>query len=123
MHHSSVDIEIVRDPGQPGVERRRSPRRRMRNSAVLKFMHGEQLWCTTIEMSMGGISVMASRQLKVGTQCVLEFDLYCNGSNVRIVGVGKVVNCSCSGLDGFRVGMLFAISDQRAQQHVVEFLK
>lgn len=105
----------------PESERRHGLRKRLQRRAVLTTPH-ETVVAKTIEISHGGISVMSPKPLAKGLEGTLRFDFFFNGRDALITGKFKVMNCCCSGLDGFRVGMTFSISNPDGQQLIAEFL-
>ncbi len=107
---------------QPESERRQSLRKRLQRRAVLTTTQHETVVTKTIEVSHGGISVMSPKPLPKGMEGTLRFDFFFNGHDALVNGAFKVMNCACSGLDGFRVGMTFAISNPEGQQLIAEFL-
>jgi hypothetical protein len=121
MEYSAAEIAI-QTSAPVAAERRRYPRKRLCRKVVLKTTRGEVLRGNTIEMSANGISVMLDKPLSVGLTCALSFDMFIQNRNVVVTGVGKVMNCSLCGLEGFRIGMLFAITDPQVHQLVAEFL-
>lgn len=107
---------------EPESDRRLSPRKRLQRRAVMVTSQHETLITKTIEISDTGISVMAPKPLPKGLEGTLRFDFFFNGHDALVNGAFKVMNCSCSGLDGFRIGMTFAISNQDGKQLIAEFL-
>lgn len=103
------------------TERRRSTRKVIRNRAVIGTHERGILQGYTADISVGGLSVLLTTPLVVNTTCSVHFDLSINGKTVRVAGVGKVANCACSGLDGFRVGMKFKAQNEKQQQQLDEF--
>ena len=106
----------------PESERRQNYRKRLQRRAVLTTAGHGTVVANTIEVSHGGISVMSPKPLPKGLEGTLRFDFFFNGRHALVNGAFKIMNCACSGLDGFRVGMTLAISNPEGQQLITEFL-
>ena len=98
-----------------GAERRKSPRKTCRRPATVGTAAQGIIRGDTCDISVGGLSVMLPIALAVGTQCAVRFELFIDGVLVRVAGEGCVMNCSCSGLNGFRIGMNFKVPDAKVQ--------
>jgi hypothetical protein len=94
----------------------------MRRLAVLSFASGQTLHVETLELSESGLSVISPKPLANGIECGLRFDVFFNGRRVVVVGSAKVVNCTCVGLEGFRLGMQMTVADAQVQHTLAEFL-
>ncbi len=70
-------------------ERRANDRERVRTTAFLSFQQSEETPVMTLDLSDGGMSVLAKDKLTVGTSCFVRFLL--PGTNVRIECKGKVM--------------------------------
>ncbi len=103
-------------------ERRRNPRKSLRQRVTIGTAAHGILQGHTVDFSVGGLSVFLSVPLDVNTHCSVHFNLLICGSTVHMVGAGKVINCTCSGLDGFRVGMKFMLQDAKLQQLLEKFI-
>lgn len=105
------------------AERRASPRKRLQCRVTIGLGAGKIVQGYTTEISIGGLGILIPTALSVGELCGIRFDLMVNGEAFKILGTAKVANCSCSGLDGFRVGMQLTVRDPRALQAVTEYLQ
>jgi len=106
-----------------GADRRSSQRKRLQRRVSLGLTKGAIVQGHTVEISLGGLGVMIPTALAIGEVCAVRFDMLINGESVRIAGIGKVVNCSCSGLDGFRIGMKFTARDPHISQAIDEYVQ
>jgi len=106
----------------PDADRRCAPRKKLVRRVILSLTGGETLRGMTADISQGGLSVLVDKAIPLDQDCAVRFDLYFNGRSMAIIGAGKVRNCSLSGLDGFRIGMLFAIANLQAQEFVNDYL-
>ena len=106
----------------PDSDRRRAPRKKLVRRVALTLPSGETLKGRTVDASQGGLSVLVDRPVALELTCTVRFDMYFNGRAMVIAGVGKVRNCALAGLDGFRIGMLFAIASPVAEEFMNEFL-
>ncbi len=106
----------------PDVDRRRTPRKKLVRRVTLAMPGGETLRGMTVDISQGGLSVLVDKAVPLDQSCTVRFDMYFNGRSISVTGAGKVRNCSLSGLDGFRLGMVFAISHPAAQEFINDYL-
>jgi hypothetical protein len=106
-----------------GAEQRKSPRKPLKRSVSVGTHAQGIVRGHTCDISMGGLSVMIPVALAVDTLCAIRFDLFIDGNLVRISGAGKVAYCSCSGLDGFRIGLRFMPQDAKSQTQLNTFLE
>lgn len=119
-YYTQPDLNILT---MPGAERRKSLRKRLHRRVSVGQSQGTNMQGHTVEISNGGLALLLPSALASGEVCAIRFDMPVNGEMLRIAGVGTVVNCSLSGFDGFRVGMRFAVRDQRAIQAINEYLQ
>ena len=104
------------------AEKRRSPRKPMRQRVTIgTAVHGI-VQGHSRDISAGGLSVMLPVALATNTLCAVRFELMIDGRLVRFSGTGKVAHCSCSGMDGFRVGMQFQLDDPKLMSPLNRFL-
>lgn len=106
----------------PDMDRRRTPRKKLVRRVTLALPSGETLKGMTVDISQGGLSVLVDKAIPLDQSCVVRFDMYFNGRSMSVTGAGKVRNCSLSGLDGFRIGMIFAIANSAAQEFINDYL-
>lgn len=106
-----------------GAERRRNPRKRLQRRVAIGLGKGEIIQGQTVEISSGGVGVMLPKALRMGETCIVRFNMLVDGLAVQIDGVGKVANCSCSGLDGFRVGLQLSVRDAHAANVIEEYVQ
>jgi c-di-GMP-binding flagellar brake protein YcgR len=86
---------------------RAEPRKVLRCSARIVVNNATQIKGRTIDISMGGISVMLDEPFAVPQQCSIAFDAQVGGKVVNVNVVAKSTYCTCVGTSGFRVGFQF----------------
>jgi len=104
------------------LEKRKSPRKPLRQRVTLGTAEHGIFQGKTLDISVGGLSVMIPVSLATRTVCVVRFELMVDGRLVRFIGNGKVAHCSCAGMDGFRVGMQFQVDDPKLLPSLSRFL-
>ncbi|WP_151636570.1 PilZ domain-containing protein [Noviherbaspirillum aerium] len=103
-------------------EPRSFPRKVMRCQAIVVVPGGNPVRCRTLDISLGGLSLMLSEQLRVGQECTIGFEAPLDGKMVRVMGQGKVVYSILAGADGFRVGMQFTNMDGANSKIVAQLM-
>lgn len=76
----------------------------------------------TLDISLGGVSLMLGEQLRPGQECTVGFEAPVSGKTVRVMGLAKVVYSILSGNDGFRVGLQFVKLDAANSKSVAELM-
>lgn len=104
------------------TEQRRSPRKPVRQKVSIGSTGHGIIRGHTIDISVGGLSIMIPMALPLDSLCAVRFDLFVEGSLVRFAGTGQVAHCSCVGMQGFRIGMKFKLQDPNLQSHLNTFL-
>lgn len=104
------------------TEQRKRPRKPMRRQVSVGDTYRGIVRGHTLDMSEDGLSVMLPVALAVNSSCAVRFELFVDGNLVRVAGAGKIVHCSCVGMEGFRVGMRFNVQDPHVQPLLSEFL-
>lgn len=96
------------------------PRKIMRCALTLVVPGAAPIRARTLDISLGGISVMVGEQLRVGQNCTVGFEAPLNGKPVRVTATAKVIYSILSGTDGFRVGLEFVHLDPANHKIVAE---
>lgn len=104
------------------AEKRRTPRKPMRQRVTIGTAGHGIVQGQTIDISVGGLSVMLPVALPTSTPCAVRFELMIDGRLVRFAGSGKVIHCSLAGMNGFRVGMKFQVDDPKLSPALARFL-
>jgi hypothetical protein len=104
------------------LEKRKSPRKPLRQRITIGTVEHGILQGQTLDISVGGLSVMSPISMATRTLCVVRFELLVDGRLVRFFGNGKVANCCCAGMDGFRIGMQFQVDDPKLLPSLNRFL-
>lgn len=109
---TSVDAEFMLSPGM-FVEQRRTPRKELRLSAIVRLADGSILNSQTADVSRDGIGFVAPRSLKVGSDCTLNVPIDACGTAAVLRLVGRVCHCQQQSEDLFRIGMQFIRMDEQ----------
>jgi PilZ domain len=105
-----------------GADQRRSPRKPMRQKISLGTANHGIVQGHTRDISASGLSVMIPVALATNAVCAVRFELMVDGRLIRFSGHGKIVHCSCAGMDGFRVGMQLQLDDPRLLPLLEKFM-
>lgn len=103
-------------------ETRSSPRKNLRAQARVVLPGLTPLKAKTIDISMGGVSLIMAEQLPVGKSCTVAFEAPLNGNVVRVVAVAKVIYTILKGIDGYRTGMQFVEIDAANNKALAELM-
>ena len=117
FYSKSLPYTSLSEAGQ-----RRGARKLVRQRVSIGTIEQAIIQGHTIDVSAHGLSVLLPVALAIGEHCAVHFDLQTDGESVRIAGVGKVVNCTCSGLNGFRIGMIFKAHDAAVQRILTHYV-
>ncbi|WP_147376745.1 PilZ domain-containing protein [Noviherbaspirillum saxi] len=104
------------------IDTRSFPRKIMRCQAIVVIPGVTPISARTLDISLGGVSIVIAEQLRVGQECKVGFEAPLNGKTVRVMGAAKVVYSILSGADGFRVGMQFLKLDPANHKTVAELM-
>lgn len=94
----------------------------MRCQAIVVVPGNNPVRCRTLDLSLGGLSLMLSEQLRVGQECTIGFEAPLDGKMVRVMGQAKVVYSILAGADGFRIGMQFTNMDAANSKIVAQLM-
>ena len=84
------------------IESRAFPRKVLRCPAQLLSQGIPPLAVRTIDISMGGASLMVHQSLNIGRTVLLQLETMVNGRMCRLNTSAKIVYSILSGTDGFR---------------------
>src|SRR5688572_27322287 len=78
----------------------------LRGRATLD-LGGCMMRARTDRIAASGVSLMVPRHTREEEPCVVSLDVLVSGALRRVNASGRVVSCSCVGVDGFRVTIRF----------------
>ncbi len=103
-------------------ETRSFPRKIMRCHAAVVIPGAAPLRARTLDVSLGGLSLIMAEQLPIGQECTVGFEAPLNGNMVRIAANAKVIYSILSGADGFRIGLQFVRLDAANNKTLAELM-
>jgi c-di-GMP-binding flagellar brake protein YcgR len=103
-------------------EIRNFPRKIFRCQAKLALSGTAPVQARTVDISLGGLSLVVPGQLHIGQTCDVEFEAPLNGKTVRVIASGKVVYCIHGETDGFRIGLQFMQLDAAISKTLAELM-
>ena len=103
-------------------ETRSTPRKTLRAPARVILPGLAPLKAKTMDISLGGISVIMAEQLPAGQTCTVAFEAPLKGNMVRVVAVAKIVYTILKGIEGYRTGMQFVEIDAANNKTLVELM-
>jgi PilZ domain len=104
------------------VEQRKSARKKIRRQVIIDIADHGIIRGSTVDISVGGLSVMIPVALAANSRCSVRFELLIDGALVRFAGIGQVANCSCVGMQGFRIGMKFEVKEPKLLSVLTAFV-
>ncbi|KIF81758.1 hypothetical protein TSA66_14655 [Noviherbaspirillum autotrophicum] len=104
------------------IEARSLPRKIFRCHAKLILPGRSPLSCRTMDLSLSGLSLFFSEQLKAGQACTVAFEAPLTGKHVPVVLGAKVIYSILSGTDGFRTGVQFMQLDAANEKIIAELM-
>lgn len=105
----------------PGTNRRIHPRKVLRAVAKLTVPGQPPREGKTWDLGVDGMSIMAQKPISPGTKCEVRFDLPLGGKVLPVTAPVKVLYCSFSGPDGFKIGTAFGDLDDDSRDAVNGF--
>jgi c-di-GMP-binding flagellar brake protein YcgR len=112
--------------GEPtgGIEQRKHKRKAFRSTAQLRIASGEILHVHTLDISAGGVSIVAAMNPKLKMSCVVLLNLPTNPFEKTTIKVPAIVVNSIynSSESGFRIGLMFANVAPESQEIVTRFV-
>lgn len=108
-------------PGAPG--RRSGVRKVLRSAGTVSLPGGQSREVTTWDVGREGVSVLTSKPISPGTRCSVSFEVPAGGGRGAVTAPAKVVYCSFTGADGFKVGLAFTGLDPDSESAIGEFTR
>ena len=84
----------------------------IRSRARVKIDPRVILEAEVMRVAARGVSFVLPRKVAEQQDCAVDMQLLVEGSMRRLRAAGRVVSCSCAGMDGFRVAMQFTDMDE-----------
>lgn len=104
------------------TEARSYPRKLMRCQARVALKGMAPLRAKTIDISLGGVSLLVPEQLPTGQVCDVGFEAPHNGKMVRVIGTARVIYCVLTGTDGYRLGLQYIQLDPANNKALTELM-
>jgi len=95
----------------------------MRWPASLRLGHTTVLTGKAIQISNTGIGLLLDRTIREGETALVRVDAFVDGNPLRLQARTSVVCCTCVGMDGFRISLLFQELDEDAQSAIESLLR
>jgi len=105
----------------PGTNRRINPRKVLRAVAKVTLRGQPPRDGKTWDLGIDGMSIMSSKPIAPGTKCEVSFELPVGGKVLPVTAAVKVLYCSFSGPDGFKIGTAFGDLDEDSRDAVHGF--
>lgn len=95
-------------------------RKILRCRAQLLLEFGESINVRAVDIAPSGMSIMTPTILTMGTTCVVNFELPYQGALHTISAAAKVIYCTRTESEGFRLGISFSEPDPLRLQLISE---
>ena len=109
---SDAELELEAAIAARSLEQRRTPRKELRLSTIVRLSDGTILNSHTADVSRDGIGFFAPHALKVDSECTLSVPIDACGTVALLRLVGRVVHCRQQSEDQFRIGVRFVRMDE-----------
>jgi hypothetical protein len=106
-----------------GTNRRMHPRKVLRTPATVVLPGQPPRDSRTWDLGVDGMSLMSPKPIPPGTKCEVSFELPVGGKPSRVTASVKVLYCSFTGEEGFKVGTAFGDLDDESRDAVNEFTR
>jgi hypothetical protein len=103
------------------ANRRLYARKVLRRAATVALPGGAERDVKTWDLGADGMSILSPKPIPPGTRCRLSFELPQGDKSTPVSVPGKVVYCSFSGADGFKVGISFVDMDADSVAAIAQF--
>ncbi|MCX9157363.1 PilZ domain-containing protein [Niveibacterium sp. 24ML] len=112
------------DPSKPSSDRRQNERKPLRTTSYLRLPGSRPTAVRSVDISLGGMSIIATANPPSKTSCVLRVGLPAGAQGIKLVEVeAKVLHSVFSGReDGFKVGLSFVNLGAEARQAISSYL-
>lgn len=120
---SESDCELSVRPRVRIEDQRRTSRKELRLSAIIRLSDGSVLNSHTADISREGIGFFAPAALEIGNDCTLNVPIDACGTVAVLTLVGRVVHCRKQSEDLFRIGMQFVRMDEQTAAIVCAALR
>ena len=119
----SSDCELFVRPRVRLEDQRRTSRKELRLSGIIRLSDGSVLNSRTADISREGIGFFAPNALEVGVDCTLAVPIDACGTVAVLKLVGRVVHCRKQSEDLYRIGMKFVRMDEQTASIVCAALR
>jgi hypothetical protein len=102
----------------PGREKRQSIRKALLSKAIFISLNVTAKFASTIDLSVGGLSVTLPAPLAVGQLCAISFDVPIEHAQQRALISGRVTSCVERDAQDYRVGIRFVQADATSKELV-----
>lgn len=106
-------------PTTPSHQNSRQKRKPLASAAQLLFTHRDPINVRTIDISTGGIGILTSENLPIGTNCTLSIRMP-TGQTLKTQA--QVTYSILRGKGGFRIGLRFLSIDPIAVSVISKFM-
>jgi hypothetical protein len=107
----------------PANNRRIHPRKVLRAPATVVLPGQPPRDSRTWDVGLDGMSLMSPKPIPPGTKCEVSFEVPIGGKASRVTAPVKVLYCSFTGDEGFKVGTSFGELDDDSRDAVKEFTR
>ena len=101
--------------------RRLYARKVLRRAATVVLPGGVEREVKTWDVGLDGMAVLSPKPISPGTRCELTFEVPQGDRSTEVNVPVKVVYCSFSGTDGFKVGLSFGDMDAHSTAAIQQF--
>ena len=103
------------------ANRRLYARKVLRAAATVVLPGGAKREVKTWDLGLDGMAILSPKPISPGTRCELTFEVPQGDRSTEVNVPVKVVYCSFSGSDGFKVGVTFGDMDANAAAAIQQF--
>ncbi|HUG23526.1 PilZ domain-containing protein [Piscinibacter sp.] len=103
------------------ANRRLYARKVLRRAAIVVLPGGVKREVKTWDLGQDGMAILSPKPISPGTRCEMTLELPQGDRSTELSVPVKVVYCSFSGSDGFKVGMSFGDLDADAAAAIQQF--
>lgn len=93
-------------------------RKVLRTPIAVELPSGAMLYGRTIDVGVGGASLLLPQPLPLASQCTVRLTVF-----VSLTLQAKVIHCTLSGVDGFKVGLMFSELSAASAQFLMSLTK